>query len=167
MSNETLKDFCEMYSLKNLITEPTCYENPNNPCSIDVILTNRVNSSYSSTAIETSDHHKMTLTVLKACVPKKEPVTVNYRSYKKFVEESFKNDLINNLQNVDKTVMSVLHIRAPLKKKTIRGNHAPFINKSLSKAFMERSRLKNMPNKHPTDLNRQLYNKKKEFLCFL
>ena len=67
----------------------------------------------------------MTLTVLKACVPRKEPITVNYRSYKKFVEESFKNDLINNLQNSDKTVMShdkcneilmnVLHIHAPLK----------------------------------------------------
>ena len=179
MSNETLKDFGEMYSLKNLITEPTCYKNPNNPSSIDVILTNRVNSFYNSTVIETglSDHHKMTLTVLKACVPKKEPVTVNYRSYKKFVEESFKNYLINNLQNFDKTVMSydkfneifmnVLHIHAPLKKKTIRGNHAPFMNKSLSKAFMERSRLKNKFNKHPTDLNRQLYNKKRNFCVSL
>ena len=52
MSNETLKDFCEMYRLKNLITEPTCYKNPNNPSSIDVILTNRVNSFYNSTVID-------------------------------------------------------------------------------------------------------------------
>ena len=108
MSNETLKDFCEMYSFKNLITEPTCYKNPNNPSSIDVILTNQVNNFYNSTVIETglSDHHTMTLTGVKACIPKKKPVTVIFRSYKKFVEESFKNDLINNLQNFVKTMMS-------------------------------------------------------------
>ena len=63
--------------------------------------------------------------------------------------------------------MNVLHIHAPLKKKTIRGNHAPFMNKSLSKAFMERSRLKNKFNKHPTDLNRQLYNRKRNFCVSL
>ena len=28
--------------------------------------------------------------------------------------------------------MTVLHIHAPLKKKTIRGNHAPSMNKSFS-----------------------------------
>ena len=71
----------------------------------------------------------------------------------------------------DKTVMSydkfneifikLLHIHAhPLQKMIIRGNHRPLMNKSLSEAFMERSRLKNKFNKHPTDLNRQLYNKK-------
>ena len=41
------------------------------------------------------------------------------------------------------------------------------MNKSLFKAFMERSRFKNMLNKHPTDLNRQLYNKKRNFCVSL
>ena len=60
-----------------------CY----NPSSIDVKLTNRVNSFYNSTVIKTgiSDHYKMT--VLKAYNPKKEPITINYRRYKRFVEE--------------------------------------------------------------------------------
>ena len=43
MCNETLKDFCQTYSLHNLINEHTCYKNANNPSSIDVILTNRKN----------------------------------------------------------------------------------------------------------------------------
>ena len=46
-------DFCLLYNLSNLIKEPTCYKNPLNPTSIDVILTNRVDSFQNSIAIET------------------------------------------------------------------------------------------------------------------
>ena len=62
----SLCEFCDVYNLENLIDEPTCYKNPNNPSSIDVILTNRKRSFHISTTIETglSDHHKMIITVL-------------------------------------------------------------------------------------------------------
>ena len=36
-----MKQFCDMYNLKNLINEPTCYKNIDNPSSIDVMLTNK------------------------------------------------------------------------------------------------------------------------------
>ena len=36
----------------------------------------------------------------------------------------------------------------PLKTKKVRGNHAPFMNKELSKAIMNRSRLKNKWNNY-------------------
>ena len=39
-SDLSLTDFCELYNLKNLIIEPTCYKNPKNPSLIDIILTN-------------------------------------------------------------------------------------------------------------------------------
>ena len=63
----SMKEFCGIYNLNNLIKEPTCYKNINNPTSIDVILTNRYMSFCKSQAIETgiSDFHKMTVTVLK------------------------------------------------------------------------------------------------------
>ena len=69
-----MKDFCETYNLENLITEPTCIKNPDNPSSIDVILTNRADSFQNSMTIETglSDHHKMTTSVLKIYFKKKE-----------------------------------------------------------------------------------------------
>ena len=51
--------------------------------------------------------------------------------------------------------MNVLYIYTPLKKKTMRGNDAPFMNKSLSKAFMLRFRLKNYFNKYPTQIPRK------------
>ena len=62
-----------MYKLKNLITDPTCYKNPNNPSLIDVILTNRKRSFQYSNTIEAglSDYHKMIITVLKSEFKKK------------------------------------------------------------------------------------------------
>ena len=50
-----------------------------------------------------------------------------------------------------------------MKKKTIRGNSATFMNKTLSKACMHRSRLKNKFNKNPTDKNRELYKKQRNY----
>ena len=41
VTESTINDFCETYSLQNLINEPTCYKNANNPSSIDLILTNQ------------------------------------------------------------------------------------------------------------------------------
>ena len=102
-NDDTMNEFCQMYNLHNLINEPTCYKNANNPSSIDVILTNRKRSFYDSITIETglSDHHKMTLTVLKSYFKKKDPIIVNYRSYKTFNENLFRSELINVLQYVN------------------------------------------------------------------
>ena len=47
------KEFCNIYNLNNLITEPTCFKNPLNPSFIDLILTNRHRSFQQSTMIET------------------------------------------------------------------------------------------------------------------
>ena len=81
VSENHKKDFCEMYNLENLISGPTCFKNANNPSSIDVMLTNRKTSFQNSMTIETglSDHHKMTVTVLKTYFKKKKPIKINYR----------------------------------------------------------------------------------------
>ena len=102
IKDHAMSEFCEMYNLKNLINEPTCYKNSNNLSSIDAILTNRKRSFESSMAIETglSDHHKMIITVLKSNYKKRDPLLVNYRSYKKFDENLFRNELVNTLENL-------------------------------------------------------------------
>ena len=176
MSEKPMMDFCEMYNLQNLIKEPICYKNANNPSSIDVILTNRKSSFQNSMAIETglSDHHKMTITVLKLKVKKKEPITIKFRSYKHFDGYIFRNNLLKNLQDSNKETMSyddfkeifmkVLNLYDPMKKKIGRGNNAPFMNKNLSRAFMHRSKLKNKYNKNPIEPNKLLY-KKQRYIC--
>ena len=72
LDNE-MKEFCDIYNLKNLVKEPTCYKNVANPTCIDLILTNRQFMFHNTKTIETglSDFHKMTVTVLKT-YPKKE-----------------------------------------------------------------------------------------------
>ena len=175
--DDTMTDYCQMYNVQNMINEPTCYKNVNNPSAIDLILTNRKTCFHNSMTIETglSDHHKMTVTVLKSYFKKKEPIKINYRCYKKYNENLFRIELINLLQNscvldydeFKKIFMQVLNIHAPMKKKFIRGNNAPFMNKTLSKAFMHRSKLKNTFNKNPTAENKILYKKQRNWCVAL
>ena len=44
-------------------------------------------------------------------------------------------------------------------------NNAPFMNRTLSKAFMHRSTLKNRYNKKPTEANKTSYNQQRNY-CF-
>ena len=41
LSNDFVDNFCGSYKLKNLIKEPACLKNPDNPTSIDLILINK------------------------------------------------------------------------------------------------------------------------------
>ena len=61
------QEFCELYNLKNLVKEPTCYKNPDNPSCIDLILTNRKNMFCKTATIETglSFYENLTVTVMK------------------------------------------------------------------------------------------------------
>ena len=71
--NGFLKEFCDLYNLKNLIKVPTCFKNPDFPTSIDIILTTSYRSFRNSCAIETglSDLHKMIVTVMNSHFQKK------------------------------------------------------------------------------------------------
>ena len=48
-----MSEFCEDYNLKNLVEEPTCFKNPENPSCIDLILTNKKGSFCDTKVIET------------------------------------------------------------------------------------------------------------------
>ena len=173
MAEDDMKNFCETYNLTNLITDPTCFKSVENPSCIDVMLTNRNLCFENSMTIETglSDFHKMTVTVMKKYYKKLEPITVNYRDYKSFDGDRFRNDLKDGLANSEslklddfQTIFNkILDFHAPKKQKVIRGNNAPFMNKTLSKAFMTRARLRNKYYKNPTPENKNAYTKQKNF----
>ena len=78
VSDMPMKDFCYMYSFKNLIKEPTCYKSPANPKCVDLMLTNRDRTFLNSCVIETglSDFHKVTVTVLRSFLKKAEPKVI-------------------------------------------------------------------------------------------
>ena len=78
-----LKEFCDLYGMKNLIRIPTCYKNPANPTCIDLMVTNSNRSFQNSCAIEAglSDFHKKIVAALKIYFQKKEAGVINYRDY--------------------------------------------------------------------------------------
>ena len=158
-TDECLQNFLNTYSMKNIVKEPTCYK-AETPRYIDLILTNRNQSVQHTTAIETglSDFHKMIVTVLKTTFPKQDPSIINYRNYKNFDQTTFKKDLRNELGNMDASNTNygaletafdkVLNKHAPLKKKYVRANDAPFMTKALRKAVMLRITLRNKYNQN-------------------
>ena len=51
--------------------------------------------------------------------------------------------LIDKYETFEEEFLQVLNNHAPLKKKFIRANHAPYMTKNLRKAIMKRSQLEN------------------------
>ena len=177
-TESAVRDFCEIYSCKNLIKDNTCFKNPSKPSCIDLIITNRPKSFQNSVTVETglSDFHKMTLTVMKVFYKKQKTNIVTYRNYKHFSNEAFmfdvKNSIIqmtserNNLEfDRFKTALDkAIQRHAPIKKRYVRANQAPFINKKINKEIMKRSRLRNKFLNTKSDIDRKAYNKQRN-LC--
>ena len=141
-------------SFVSLIKNNTCF-NETGSC-IDLILTNRKKNfkNISSYAIGLIDHHYLIYSVMKTTFKCEEPKKLIYRNYSNFSQKDFQSDLLlnigdgkNNYLEFEKNFVETLNKHAPKKTKIFRGNHKPHINKTLRKAIMKRSQLKNKANK--------------------
>ena len=165
----SMLEFCQLYNLKHLIKMPTCFKNPENPRCIDLILTNCNKSFQCSNVIETglSDFHKMVITVMKTKYPKQTPKIINYRNYKKFVNENFREDIISKMLPNDSMTIVLEKVRyslkchAPKKKRYVRANQVPYMTKELHKMVMTRSRLRNKFIKDKTMESKIAYNRQR------
>ena len=156
-TEEQLKRFLNLYSLKHLFKEPTCFKSYAPRC-IDLVLTNRNRSVQQTTTVETglSDVHKMVVIILKTTFPKQGPTVINYRNYKNYNENIFKNDLREELEKIEPPYLNynsfetaldrVLDKHARIKKINVRANDKPFMTRALRRATMVRSRLRNKYN---------------------
>ena len=101
-TDQEVIDFMNLFDLKNLVREPTCLKSSNPRC-IDLMLTNRGRNFQQTTAIETglSDFHKMVVTVLRTSFDKQKPNVVNYRDYRNFRDEVFRQDLQKEIADLD------------------------------------------------------------------
>ena len=96
-----------------------------------------------------SDFHKLVLSVFKLHSPKAEAKQISYRNFRDFKEDNFNRGLQNRLSAesieeygiFEKVFLDASNKHAPLKKKVVRANHAPYITKTLRKAIMKRSYL--------------------------
>ena len=96
MHEDAMNVFCATYNLKNLVNEPTCFKNAENPSCIDLILTNKPSffQKTSVTEMGISDFHKLTITMLKSSFIKQVPKILKYGNFKRFNNEYFRNDLL-------------------------------------------------------------------------
>ena len=184
-NNPILSQFLDTFALSPLNNDPTCFKNSKNPSCIDLLLTNFKPSFMKTNNFETgiSDHHKMISTIMKLHFTRESPKTKYYRDYRKFDIDYFSSELSRQLnsvfcsikENVDyeelndfsrfhRVFLNLLNIQAPLKKKTLRGKNSPFMTKTLRKAILIRSRLKNRFHKTRSDENWLLY-KTQRNLC--
>ena len=176
VEDSSVKNFCSSYNLTSMINRPTCYKNPEKPSCIDLILTNCPRSFQNSCTIETglSDFHKPVVTAMKTTYKKSQPKITSYRSYKYFNSESFREELIQieaNGDNCDESFKKfisscnvILNKHVPQKKKYVKGNQSPFMNKTLSEAIIQRSKLRNLFLKKRTEENTNNYVKQRN-LC--
>ena len=118
----------------------------------------------------------MTITVMRSYFPKQAPTLIKYRNFKNFDNATFRAALHNNLMSCRDTTdydnfqpifMETLNKLAPPKTKYIRAINAPYMNKTLNKAIMTRSRLKNKFLMHPTNQNDATYKKHRNFCVIL
>ena len=174
-----MADFCEVYGLKNLVKEPTCFKSMEKPTLIDLILTNKPKSFQRTINVESglSDFHKMTVTVMKCEYKKHPPKVIFYRDFKHFSNDLLRYDLEGVLPICDmqpnscdefiNTFMNVFDKHAPLKKKYVRGNNGPFITRDIRKAIMTRSKLANKYHKEKSMKTKLQYNKQRNVCTYL
>ena len=76
-----MSGFCDTFGLKSLIKGATCYKNPENPSSTDLILINNPHGFQNSCIIETvlSDFHRIVVTVMKTSFERLKTRVINYR----------------------------------------------------------------------------------------
>ena len=181
VQDSSMPEFCDTYNLKSLTREPSCYKSPENPSCNDSILTNRLCSFRNSFVFETglSDFHRTTITIMKMHFMKLQPRVINYRGYKHYQNENFREDLLFELskliiRNKDdgftgfiEACMETVNQHAPCKQKHVRGNHLPFMNKTLSKEIMMRARLRSRFLKNRTEENKRKYMKQQNYCVSL
>ena len=113
-------------------------------------------------------------TVLNIKYVKPKPKEVTYRNYKHFILGNFQRDLLtvfssgcNDYQTFEKMFLSTLNLHAPLKKKIIRGNHAPYFNRNIRKAIMKRNELHTKFGKTHSEVDKGNYRRQRKLVSKL
>ena len=148
--------------MHSLIKQPACFKNPENPSCTDLIFTKKPRFLQIKCVIETglSDFHRMTIS--------------DDMHFRKLLLKSLITGIFKKLTMKGSwSPHSILSLKSrlttakTLKKKYIRENNKPFMTKAYSKAIMQRTRFRNKFLKNPTDLNKVLYNKQRNYCVSL
>ena len=151
-----LKRQLQKYAITNefeqLINTPTriCEQTKS---AIDLIMVNNNHRILESVVIHSAiSDHSIVFCTIKSGVPKSQPKTVEYRSYRKYDKDAFVKDLAEtnwNLIDIDRDVdpavetwnipfTDVANRHEPIKKTRIKGIKTPLMTSDLSNAMRDR-----------------------------
>ena len=162
-----LGEFCSLFSLTNMIKSDTCFTEFHSSI-IDLFLTNKI--SFKKQTLSKLTLATITNSYVRFLIfyDRLKPKIVYCRNYKKLNETNFLNNIKNcnfilktddpneNYHFLTNTFINIVNNHAPLKKKFIRGNQAPFMTRNLRKEIYTRSRFRNKFCKNPTKGNEKL-----------
>ena len=100
---------------------------------------------------------------------KAEDFFIKYRDYKNFDNNKFRSEILKrnfnytDLRTFKETVFNIFNKYAPIKRKYVRPDEAPFMTKELHKAIMKRSRLGNKFLKNRTENNQKNSKHQRDF----
>ena len=143
LCEQSMRDFCHVHNSENVIKDKTCFKNPYNPSCVDLFITNRQKSFQNSTVIgtELSEFQKMSLKVMKDFYKKQRPKIVRYQNYRNFDNELFISEVKNSIEqeycqnqslefgSFKMKVDNILQKHYSRKKRYVRANQAPFVDK--------------------------------------
>ena len=176
-------NFLEAYRLTNLISEATCFKSVSNPSLIDVILTNTPNriASHLNISIGVSDFHNFVCAATKMHAPKSYRRKIIYRTYKKFDQNAFVNDLdsipfdiCSLFDDVDDVMWAynillsdVVNLHAPVKTKVLKKPQLVYMNGELRRAINVKAMLKRKFDKCKNSTNWLLYKQQRNLVTSL
>jgi hypothetical protein len=164
-----VKEFSNNFDLSNIIKKPNFFKEIDGSL-IDLILTNRPRSFLGQNIIDTgiSDFHRLIYGVLPGTLAKFKKKVIKYRSFRKFNEEAYLNDIaLSSLfdcadipdpnvgfTNYIQTLQTLCDTHAPIKTKYINRPQLPIMNSGLRKAVAKKSMLQHRYNKRRDDASK-------------
>ena len=97
----------------------------------------------------------------KTSFKKREPKIIKYSDYQNFDSSKFRSEILKrsfnytDLRTFKETVFDIFNKYAPMKRKYVCANEAPFMTKELHKAIVKRSRLRTKFLKDKTENNQK------------
>ena len=172
MSDNALKDICISFNMHNLVSAPTCHKTSVGTL-VDICLVSKPLRFKTTLNLDCwlSDFHNFICVTTKLYFPKRSPLVIQYRSYKKFVDELFINDLLvlsqtmmycNHNANICieffiTHLIDLIDKHAPMKFNRVRQNNVPYMNSELRKLNYQRNMMRNKKNKNPCPENFERY----------
>jgi hypothetical protein len=176
----SLSEVFECYNMTNIIKDATCFKNMSNPTLLDPKVTNNAKRliAHLNKSIGVSDFHNIVCAATRIKCQKFSPHIVTYRSFKKFCDEKFVEDLnaapfhvCNIFNDVDdmlwfqsKLLTDVIESHAPLKTKKIKRKQVPYMNGVLRKAINVKAMLRRKFDKFNSDFNWAKYKKQRNYV---